>query len=144
MLETTWQQLLADERVWLGSLEKSQTFKDFVDIVVPEIIEEYEDDTATFTRWIEVQHKIAAALAEISAGKQNQNIALSLSCYDNIDLFLLVHDTTEARYALQLKGLFWDEYMKMRIETITIGELYKQNPVAFFGPLLRKNEHHVQ
>jgi hypothetical protein len=144
MLETTWQQLLADKRVWLGPFKESQAFKYFVDIVVPEIIEEYEDDTATFARWIEVQHKIAAALAEISTGKQNQNIALSLSSYDNIDLFLMTHDTTEARYALQMKGLFGDEYDRMQIHSITVGELYKQNPVAFFGPLLRKNERHVQ
>lgn len=144
MLETTWQQLLADKRVWLGSLRESQTFKDFVDTIVPEIIEDYEDSIASFACWIEVQHKIAAALAEISTGKQNKNIALSLSGHDNIDLFLLVHNTTEARYALQLKGLFWDEYVQMRIETITIGELYKRNPVAFFGPLLRKNERHIQ
>ncbi len=144
MPENTWQQLLADRRVWLGPLGNSQTFKDFVDFTVPEIIEEFKDTTATFACWIEVQHKIAVALAEISIGQQNKNIALSLAGHDNIDLFLIVHDTTEEGYALQMRGLFYDEYAEMKAGMLTVGELYRQNPVAFFGPLLRRNERHAQ
>ena len=139
----TWQQLFADTRVWLGPLGENRAFKDFVDLTVPEIIEEYADDKATFGRWIEIQYKIAKALAHISTGQQNQDIATSLAGHKNKDLFLLVHDTTEEAYALQMRGLFQNEYEKMLDGDITIGELYRQNPVAFFGPLLRTNERAV-
>ena len=136
----TWRQLLDDKRVWLGPLGTSRGFKRFVDITVPEIIEEYEDDVATFELWIETQFKIATALAAISTGVQNKNIARSLAGYGDKDMFLAVRNTTEEGYALQMRGLFYDEYAEMQAGEFTIGELYHQNPVAFFGPLLRKNE----
>jgi hypothetical protein len=136
----TWRQLLDDKRVWLGPLGESRGFKYFVDVTVPEIIEEYEGEVATFELWIEVQFKIATALAAISTGAQNQKIARSLSGYKDKDMFLAVRNTTEEEYALQMRGLFYDEYAEMKAGEFTIGELYRQNPVAFFGPLLRKNE----
>jgi hypothetical protein len=144
MTESTWSQLLADERVWLGPLGTSRPFKNFVDITVPEVIEEYEGEQATFERWIEIQYRIASALAAISSGEHNQNIANSLAGHDNVDMFLAVHDTTEEGYALQMRGFFEEEYAKMKAGAATIGELFSQNPVAFLGPLLRKNERAVQ
>ena len=141
---TCWEKLLRDTRVWLGPLRKNQTFRYFVDHIVPEIIEDYLNLPATFDRWIEVQYKIAKGLADISCGSQNESIAKSLAGHKNKDLFLLVHDTTEEAYALQVRGLFEDEYEKMCSGDITVGDLYQKNPVAFFGPLLMKNERTVQ
>lgn len=140
MTETTWNQLMADQRVWLGPLGTSQSFKDFVDVVVPEIISKYSSQVATFEIWIEIQYKIAQAWADQSDSKQNENIARSLSGYSDKDFFLMVHNTDETGYALQIRGLFYDEYAEMKAGEFTVGELFYQNPVAFFGPLLRKNE----
>lgn len=140
LFKTTWQQLLADERVWLGPLGQNQTFRDFVEIKVPEILEECINELMTFERWIHIQYLIARALADISSGEQNKKIALSLSSYANKEMFLAVHYTTEEAYALQLRGLYEAEYEQMLDNTLTVGELYRKNPVAFFGPLLRKNE----
>ena len=140
---TTWQQLLADQRVWLGPLGQSRAFKDFVELQVPEIIEGCADELVTFERWIHIQYLIARALADISLGEQNENIALSLSGYQDKDMFLAVRDTTEEAYALQMKGLYKSEHQQMLENGLTVGELYRKNPVAFFGPLLRKNERTV-
>jgi hypothetical protein len=115
-----------------------------VDIIVPEIIEEYENKVATFELWIEIQYKIATAMAKTWKCEQNEDIALSLASYKNKTAFLLVQGGTEEEYALQLRGLFIEEYEQMLGGGITIGDLYRQNPVAFFGPLLRKNERAVQ
>jgi hypothetical protein len=136
----TWSQLLRDKRVWLGPLEKSLGFKSFVDETVPEIIEEHHADIATFELWIQIQFKIAAALADISTGEHNKNIAQSLAGHANKDMFLAVRNTTEEGYALQMRGLFYEEYEALKAGELTIGELYRRNPVAFFGPLLRKND----
>jgi hypothetical protein len=136
----TWRQLLDDKRVWLGPLGKSRGFRHFVDVTVPEIIAEDEDEVATFELWIEIQFKIATALAAISSGEQNQRIARTLANHKDKDMFLAVRNTTEEGYALQMRGLFYDEYAEMKAGEFTIGELYRQNPVAFFGPLLRKND----
>ena len=143
MTTNTWQKIIHDSRVWLGPLSGSRTFRDFVEITVPEIIGEFQNETATFRCWIKVQHEIAKALSEISEGTQNKAIAISLSGHENVELFLLVHDTTEEGYALQMRGLFEKEYREMCDGTITIETLFTQNPVAFFGPLLRRNEHHI-
>ena len=140
MTETTWNQLMADQRVWLGPLGTSQSFKSFVDMIVPKIIDQYGSEVATFEIWIEIQYQIAQTWADQSDSKQNENIARSLSGYTDKDFFLMVHNTDEMGYSLQIRGLFYDEYAEMKAGEFTIGELYRQNPVAFFGPLLRKNE----
>jgi hypothetical protein len=131
---------MADQRVWLGPLGTSRSFKDFVDLTVPKIIEKHNSEVATFELWIELQYEIAQAWADLSDSKQNENIARSLAGYTDKDFFLMVHNTDEKGYALQIRGLFYDEYAEMKAGEFTIGELYRQNPVAFFGPLLRKNE----
>ncbi len=136
----TWRQLLDDKRVWLGPLGKSRGFKYFVDVTVPEILEEYSEVVATFELWIEIQYKIATALADISTEPTNEKIARRLSDYKDKYLFLALRNTTEEGYALQMRGLFYDEYAEMKAGEFTVGELYRQNPVAFFGPILRKNE----
>jgi hypothetical protein len=131
---------MADQRVWLGPLGTSRSFKDFVDLTVLRIIEEQNSEVATFELWIEIQYQIAQAWADLSDSKQNENIARSLAGYADKDFFLMVHNTDEKGYALQIRGLFYDEYAEMKAGEFTIGELYRQNPVAFFGPLLRRNE----
>lgn len=139
MSENTWRQLLADDRVDLGSLARSPRFRRFVEHDVAEIIEEYGTLTMTFELWIEIQYRIADALASISTGTQNRNIAVSLSGYKNLDLFLLVRDTTQDAYALQLRGWSAEEYDGILRSALTVGELYQANPVAFLRPLLKKN-----
>ena len=101
----TWRQLLDDKRVWLGPLGKSRGFKYFVDVTVPEILEEYSEVVATFELWIEIQYKIATALADISTEPTNEKIARRLSDYKDKYLFLALRNTTEEGYALQMRGL---------------------------------------
>ena len=135
MTADTWLQLLVDERVDLGPLARSKRFRQFVEQDVAEILEEYL--AMTFELWIEIQYRIAEALASISTGKQNRNIATSLSGYMNVELFLLVHDTTQDAYALQLRGWSPGEYDGILRGSLTVDELYQANPVAFLGPLLK-------
>lgn len=137
MIEDTWLQLLADERVDLGSLARSKRFRRFVEQDVAEILEEYRALTMTFELWIEIQYRIAEALASISTGTQNCKIAALLSGYKNVELFLAVRDTTQDGYALQLRGWSAEEYDGILRSSLTVDELYQANPVAFFGPLLK-------
>lgn len=139
MNESTWHQLQADGRVELGSLARSPRFRRFVEQDVAEIIDEYGDRAMTFALWIEVQYRIADALASISTGAQNRNIAVSLSGYKDVEFFLLVHNTTQEAYALQLRGWFAEEYDGILRGELSVGKLYQSNPVAFFGPLLKRN-----
>lgn len=138
-----WDRLQADSRVRLGSLGTSWTFYDFVINNVAEIIDDYGTQIATFPIWIEVQYRIAEAYASIVPSDQNRNIARSLSGFRNPDMFLAVHDTSQAGYALQLRGLWEDEYAQLNAGQMTVSELYEQNPVAFFGRLLPRNEQKV-
>lgn len=139
MSENTWRQLQADDRVDLGSLARSRRFRRFVEQDVAEIIEEYGNMAMTFELWIEIQYRIADALASISTSAQNRNIAVSLSGYKDVEFFLLVHNTTQDAYALQLRGWFAEEYDGILRGALSVDKLYQANPVAFFGPLLRKN-----
>ena len=139
MSENTWRQLQADDRVDLGSLAHSRRFRRFVEQDVAEIIDEYGDRAMTFELWIEIQYRIVDALASISTGVQNRNIARSLSGFKDVEFFLLVRNTTQEAYALQLRGWFAEEYVGILRGELSVDELYQANPVAFFGPLLKRN-----
>lgn len=144
MSETIWTQLLADNRVQLGALQHSQGFRNFVERTVPEIVEHYGKQLMTFPLWIEIQYRIADALASISSGTQNQKIANTLSGYNNIDMFLDVRNTTHDGYALQMRGWLACEYDRMQQGAVTVAELFQSNPVAFLGPLLKANPRAIQ
>jgi hypothetical protein len=139
-MSQVWSQLSADERIRLGPLGKSQTFYEFVTEAVPEIIESCVNEEATFEAWTKVQFMIASTYAEIVPSRQNQNIARSLSGHKTPEMFLAVHGVDEEGYALQLRGLFEEEYLALGAGETTIGELFDRNPVAFFGRMLPSNK----
>ena len=140
MSEATWDRLLSDPRVSLGPLANSRSFKNFIEEIVPKIISGYSETVASFEIWIEIQYHIARAWADLTLSRQNENIAISLSGYQDKEFFLMVHNKNERDYALQVRGLYFDEYAEMKDGSLIIGDLFEQNPVAFIGPLLKKND----
>lgn len=134
--------ILDDARVWLGSspLGKSRAFKEFIELEVPTIVEDYEDEILTFALLLEIRHNIASTWAYWVPSEQNRNIAQSLASHRDVHTFLALHATTEAGYCLQMRGLSNKEYAQMQQGVLTVSELYRQNPIAFLGPLLPKNK----
>ncbi len=141
--ETPWDLVVSGDSVWLGPLRRSEPFRDFINIEAPVAIDEIADEPVTISSLMEARHIIAKRLSEKSKNKRLADIVARLALYKNADLFLEMIGSNEEAYCLQMPGLSSDQFKRMKTGELTIGELYKENPIAILGPILPKNEYRM-
>lgn len=129
--------------VWLGPLRRSQPFRDFINNVAQAIVDDIAEEQVTINTLMEAHYLIAKALADRSNNKRIHTTATSLAQYKDAKFFLELLGTSEEEYCLQMPGLTEEQFRQMQSGELTIGELYKKNPLAILGPILPKNQYQV-
>jgi hypothetical protein len=140
---TTWDKIVTDDRIWLGSLLRNRTYRQFVTDDVEEIIEEVGENTATFGHILFVQYLVADRFASKYKNPRIRTIANGLTLYQDPKTFLGLHNISEKEYCLQLFGLTDTQFEEMQEGSLTIGELFRQNPAALLAPILPKNKRRI-
>jgi hypothetical protein len=140
---TTWNKIVRDDRIWLGSLLRIRAYQRFVTEDVEEIIEEVGENPANFGHLLFVQYLVADRFASKYKNPRIREIADQLTLYQDPKTFLGLHNISEKEYCLQLFGLSDEQFEEMQEGSLTIGELFHQNPAALLAPILPKNKRRI-
>lgn len=136
----TWQQLVNDPHVLLGVNGTNTNFRIFVEDILPEALAEIAGAVCTIETLMEAQYIGVDVLAEHSPKRKGAlgNIRLSLSEYENADVFLYIAGLSEREYCCGRSGMSPAEFVLMGEGRLLIQDLLEQHPAVILAPLLRE------
>jgi hypothetical protein len=134
----TWQQLVNDPHVHLGINGTNTNFRIFVEDALPEALAEITGVTCTIETLMEAQYICVDVLAQHSPKRKGAlgNLRLSLSEYENADVFLWIAGMSEKDYCCGRCGMSAAEFALMAAGKLLIRDLLEQHPAVILAPIL--------
>jgi hypothetical protein len=135
----TWKNLMNDPQVALRILEQDYDFRQYVDELLPQRLQEILGETLTLKMLMEAQFLCADGLANTKSPsyKKIEKIRRGLSQYEQAGFFLETIGVSEEAYWQQNLGLNDSEYKQVQNGEWTVLDLLERRPALILAPLLR-------
>lgn len=139
-MPNTWQQLVNDPHVLLGINATNENFRIFVEDILPKALVNIAGAPCTIETLMEAQYICVDVLAQNSIKRKGalSKIRLSLSEYENADVFLWIAEMSEIDYCCGRSGMSAAEFDLMINGKLSIRDLLEQHPAVILAPILRE------